>query len=74
MTVIDCIIGVSIEQLQSLSLAFGINLVAVGLVLRLEHEVFVGRAKEHFTVVLLAEAFITVCKIPLTYLILIQSL
>jgi hypothetical protein len=73
-TVIDCTIGVSIEQLQLFRLAFGINLVAVGLVLRLEHEVFVCRSKEHFTVKVLAKSFTTVSKISLTYLILIQSL
>jgi hypothetical protein len=55
-------------------LTLSVNLVAVGLVLRLEHEVFVCRSKEHFAVALLAKSFITASQISLTHLILIQSL
>ena len=48
----------SIELRVCPALALSINLVAVGLVLRLEHEVFVSRSKEHFTVASLAKQLI----------------
>jgi hypothetical protein len=40
------------------SLTFGLDFVAVGLVLRLEVEVLVCWAQEHFTVIVLAADFL----------------
>jgi hypothetical protein len=63
-------------SLPRTNLTLGLNLVAVGLVLRLEVEVLVRRSKEHLTAKLLANPFITINKMKMlpTYLILIQSL
>jgi hypothetical protein len=50
MTGTDLIDRVPIKPSHITTLSLGVNLVAVGLVLRLEVEVFVCRSKEHLTV------------------------